>query len=99
VEKSRTKRANCQEGPRVTQRYGADGHLRLARQMVAVYYFNLIIMYLFSISQILLWQKAQSGVAPSYIETYIRGHHGADPTQPELLCSENATQTLVSTTI
>jgi hypothetical protein len=38
-------------------------------------------------------------VAPSYIETYIRGHHGADPTQPELLCSENATQTLVSTII
>jgi hypothetical protein len=35
-------------------------------------------------------------VAPSYIETYIRGHHGADPKQPELLCSENATQTLVS---
>ncbi|PVH34544.1 hypothetical protein PAHAL_8G244000 [Panicum hallii] len=34
-------------------------------------------------------------MAPSYIETYIRGHHGADPTQPELLCSENAIQTLV----
>ncbi|PUZ70331.1 hypothetical protein GQ55_2G220200 [Panicum hallii var. hallii] len=30
-----------------------------------------------------------------YIETYIREHHGADPTQPELLCSENVTQTLM----
>ncbi|PVH33774.1 hypothetical protein PAHAL_8G062400 [Panicum hallii] len=39
-------------------------------------------------------EEAQSGVAPSYIETYIRGHHGANPTQPELLCSEDATQTL-----
>jgi hypothetical protein len=39
------KRANRQAGPRVTQRYGADGHLRLARRMVAVYYFNLIVMY------------------------------------------------------
>jgi hypothetical protein len=65
------KKANRQAEPRVTQRYGADGHLRLARRMVAVYYFNLIIMYLFAISQFLIWQEAQSGVAPSYIETYI----------------------------
>jgi hypothetical protein len=65
--------------------------------MVGVYYFNL--MYLLAISQFLLWQEAQSGVAPSYIDTYIRGHHGADPTQLELLCSENATQTLVSKTV
>jgi hypothetical protein len=86
------KRANRQVGPRVTQRYRTDGHLRLARQMVGVYYFNLIIVYLLAISQFLLWQEAQSGVAPRYIETYIRGHHSADPTQPELLCSENATQ-------
>jgi hypothetical protein len=71
VEKSRMKRANRRVGPRVTQRYRADGHLRLARRMVAVYYFNLIIMYLFAISQFLIWQEAQSGVAPSYIETYI----------------------------
>jgi hypothetical protein len=96
VEKFRIKRANRQVGPRVTQRYGADGYLRLARRMVGVYYFNLIIIYLLAISQFLLCEKAQSGVAPSYIETYIRGHHGADPTQPDLLCSENATQTLVS---
>jgi hypothetical protein len=85
------KRANRQAGTWVTQRYGADGHLRLARRMVGVYYFNLIIMNLLAISQFLLCQEAQSGVAPSYIETYIRGHHGVDPTQPELLCSENAT--------
>jgi hypothetical protein len=76
-----------------------DGHLRLAHRMVGVYYFNLIIMYLLAISQFLLWQEAQSGVAPSYIETYTRGHHSADPTQIELLCSENATRTLVSKTI
>jgi hypothetical protein len=75
VEKSRMKRANRQAGPRVTQRYGADGHLRLACRMVGVYYFNLIIMYLLAISQFLLCQEAQSGVAPSYIEIYIRGHH------------------------
>jgi hypothetical protein len=91
VEKSRMKRANRQAGPRVTQRYGADGHLRLARRMVGAYYFNLIIMCLLTLSQFLLWQEAESRVAPSYIETYIRGHHGADPTQPELLCSENVT--------
>jgi hypothetical protein len=67
--------------------------------MIGVYYFNLIIMYLLAISQFFLWQEVESGVAPSYIEIYIQGHHGADPTQPELLCSENATQTLVSKTI
>jgi hypothetical protein len=48
------KRANRQAGPRVTQRYGTDGHLCLARQMVGVYYFNLIITYLLAISQFLL---------------------------------------------
>jgi hypothetical protein len=90
------KRTNRQAGPRVTQRYGADGHLRLTHRMVGIYYFNLIIMYLLAISQFLLCQEAQSGVAPSYIETYIRGHYGADPTQLELLCSENGTHTLVS---
>jgi hypothetical protein len=73
VEKSKMKRANHQAGPRVTQRHGADGHLRLTRRM-----------------------EVQSGVAPSYIETYIQGHHGTDPTQPELLCSENATQPALS---
>jgi hypothetical protein len=96
VEKSRMKRANHQARLRVTQRYGTDGHLRLARRMVGVSVLNLIIMYLLAILQFLLWQEAQSGVAPSYIDTYIRGHHGADPIQPELLCSEHATQTLVS---
>jgi hypothetical protein len=74
------KRANHQAGPRVTQRYGADGHLRLTHRMVRVYYFNLFIMCLLAISQFLLCQEAQSGVASSYIETYIQGHHGADPT-------------------
>jgi hypothetical protein len=54
VEKSKMKRANGQAGPRDTQRYGADGHLRLARRMAGVYYFNLIIMYLLAISQFLL---------------------------------------------
>jgi hypothetical protein len=63
VEKSRMKRANRQAGPRVTQRYGADGHLRLARRMVRVYYFNLFIMCLLAISQFFLYQEAQSGVA------------------------------------
>jgi hypothetical protein len=48
------KRANHQAGPRVTQGYGTDGHLRLAHQIVGVYYFNLIIMYLLAISQFLL---------------------------------------------
>jgi hypothetical protein len=54
VETSKMKRANRQAGPRVTQRYGADGHLRLARRMAAIYYFNLIVMYLFPILQFFL---------------------------------------------
>jgi hypothetical protein len=67
--------------------------------MVDVYYFNLIIMYLLAISQFLLWQEAQSGMVPNYIEIYIRGHHGADTTHPELFCSENAIKTLVNKSI
>jgi hypothetical protein len=74
------KKANRQVGPWVTQRYGADGHLRLTHRMVSVYYFNLIIMYFLAISQFLIWQEAESGVTPSYIETYNQGHHDADPT-------------------
>jgi hypothetical protein len=72
VKKSRMKRANRQVGPRVTQRYGAYAYLHLARQMVAVYYFNLIIIYLFAISQFLLWQEAQSGGAS--VGTYGQGY-------------------------
>jgi hypothetical protein len=54
VKKFRMKRANREAEPRVTQRYGIDGYLRLARRMAGVYYFNLIIMYLLAISQFLL---------------------------------------------
>jgi hypothetical protein len=83
VEKFRMKRANHQAGPRVTQRYGADGHFRLACQMVGVYYFNLIIMYLLAILQFLLCQEAQSGVAPSNIE------HTFEATMAQILRSQS----------
>ena len=40
-------------------------------------------------------QEAASGVAPSDIEIYVVGHKGADPANPDRLCSQSATEHLV----
>jgi hypothetical protein len=55
------KRANRQAGPQVTQRYRTNGHLRLACRMVALYYFSLIVMYLFAISQFFFGRRHKVG--------------------------------------
>ncbi|WVZ96367.1 hypothetical protein U9M48_042018 [Paspalum notatum var. saurae] len=39
--------------------------------------------------------EAESGVRPSFVEVYIRGHQGSDPENPEVLCNEQATEKLV----
>ena len=40
-------------------------------------------------------QAAASGVEPSEIEIYVAGHKGADPANPDQLCSQSATEHLV----
>ena len=35
-------------------------------------------------------QEAESGVAPSFMEVYVRGYRGPDPANPDELCSEVA---------
>lgn len=40
-------------------------------------------------------QEAQSGVVPSDIEVYVAGHKGPDPSNPDVLCSQSATERLV----
>jgi hypothetical protein len=40
-------------------------------------------------------QKAESGVAPSFMEVYVRGHHGPDTANPDVLCSEAARDNMV----
>jgi len=41
-------------------------------------------------------QEASSGVVPSDVQIYLRGHRGPDPANPDVLCSQKATDRLVS---
>jgi hypothetical protein len=41
-------------------------------------------------------QKARSGVVPSDVQVYLRGHRGPDPANPDVLCSQKAKDRLVS---
>ncbi|WVZ66989.1 hypothetical protein U9M48_016136 [Paspalum notatum var. saurae] len=38
----------------------------------------------------------QDGVAPSFMDVYIRGHRGSDPTNPEALCTEAAKEKMMA---
>jgi hypothetical protein len=40
--------------------------------------------------------EASSGVAPNDVQICLRGHRGPDPTNPDVLCSQKATDHLVS---
>jgi hypothetical protein len=41
-------------------------------------------------------QEAESGVAPSFMEVYVRGLRGPDPVNPDVLCSEAAREKMVN---
>jgi hypothetical protein len=41
-------------------------------------------------------QEAESGVAPNFMEVYVRGHRGPDPANPDVLCSETAREKMVN---
>jgi hypothetical protein len=41
-------------------------------------------------------QEASSGVVPSDVQIYLKGHRGPDPANPDVLCSQKATDCLVS---
>jgi hypothetical protein len=41
-------------------------------------------------------QEAESGVAPSFIEVYVRGHRGPVLANPDVLCSEAAREKIVN---
>jgi hypothetical protein len=41
-------------------------------------------------------QEAESGVAPSFMEAYVRGHRGPDPANPDVLCSEATREKMVN---
>ncbi|KAL5647873.1 hypothetical protein ACJX0J_042228, partial [Zea mays] len=40
--------------------------------------------------------EASSGVTPSDVQVYLRGHRGSDPTNPEQLCSQSAAERVAS---
>ena len=41
-------------------------------------------------------QEASTGAVPSDVQIYLRGHIGPDPTNPDVLCSQKATDRVVS---
>ena len=41
-------------------------------------------------------QEAETGVAPSFMEAYVRGHRGPDPANPDVLCTKAATEKMVN---
>ena len=41
-------------------------------------------------------QEASSGVVPSDVQVYLRGHRGPEPANPDVLCSQKAIDRLVS---
>jgi hypothetical protein len=45
---------------------------------------------------LLFMQEAESGVAPSFMEVYVRGHRGPDPANPDELCSVAAREKMVN---
>jgi hypothetical protein len=41
-------------------------------------------------------QEASTGAVPSDVQIYLRGHRGPDPAHPDVLCSQKATDHVVS---
>jgi len=41
-------------------------------------------------------QEARTGVVPSDIQVYLAGHKGKDSSNPDKLCSQTATERLVT---
>jgi hypothetical protein len=41
-------------------------------------------------------QEASTGAVPSDVQIYLMGHRGPDPANPDVLCSQKATDRLVS---
>jgi hypothetical protein len=41
-------------------------------------------------------QEAESGVAPGFMEVYVRGHRGPDLANPDVLCCEAARKKMVN---
>jgi hypothetical protein len=41
-------------------------------------------------------QEVKSGRTPTDVEVYMQGHRGSDPQNPDVLCTQTATNRLVS---
>ena len=41
-------------------------------------------------------QEASAGAVPSDVQIYLRGHRGPNPANPDVLCSQKATDRVVS---
>jgi hypothetical protein len=93
ITKSEKKRLNREASGEVSHRYGVDGHLGLAQRMVSIVL--VVLRFLNQVANFSL-QEAESGVAPSDLLVFIRGHRGSNPEAPDELCSQAASASVVS---
>jgi hypothetical protein len=78
----------------VNHTYGADGHIRLAKQMVSMQY-SVLLRNETSLN-LYLQQESQTGVDPSPIDVYRRGHRAKNSEIFDELCSHAAVERMVS---
>jgi hypothetical protein len=83
-------------GTNPNHKFGGDDMLQKAKRMVSLIYLcrslNSMIVY----DCFLFIQEAMHGQKPSNVEAYQEGHKGPDPNNPNQLCSQKATDQLVS---
>jgi hypothetical protein len=70
--------------------------IRKAKRMVSLIFLCRSTNNTIAYECFLFIQEATSGQKPSDIEVYQEGHKGPDPNNPDQLCSQTATDRLVS---
>ena len=99
--KAKSVRHSSNRGTESYHKYGGDDHFRLAKRMVSAIYFIFVdcswlaVISDYNVCQMYV-QEASSGVVPSDVQIYLRGHRGPDPANPDVLCSQKATDRVVS---
>ena len=83
-------------GTNPNHKFGGDDMIRKAKRMVSFIFLCRSTNNTIAYECFLFIQEATSGQKPSDIEVYQEGHKGPDPNNPDQLCSQTATDCLVS---
>ena len=94
-QKASTHHRQCR-GTNPNHKFGGDDMIRKAKRMVSLIFLCRSTNNTIAYECFLFIQEATSGQKPSDIEVYQEGHKGPDPNNPDQLCSQTATDRLVS---